>query len=63
MDLREFSLISQKKFLEITTKQEGYKVDLGSWEAMTRFSSKKSNIFIIHMPSVQSSFFDNIADN
>lgn len=24
---------------------------------------KKSNIFIIHMPSVQSSFFDNIADN
>lgn len=29
MDLREFSLISQKNFLEITTKQEGYKVDLG----------------------------------
>lgn len=24
---------------------------------------KKSNIFIIRMPSVQSSFFDNIADN
>ena len=40
MNLREFSLISQKKVLEITTKQECYKVDLGSWEAMTRFSSK-----------------------
>ena len=63
MNLREFSLISQKKSFRDnynTRRLQGRPGIMGGYDTIF---IKKSNIFIIHMPSVQSSFFDNIADN